>query len=766
MKNTNPFPGLRPYLPPEWQLFFAREEQVESMVDRLARTHFLTVIGLSGSGKTSLVSCGLRPALNQGRMAGAGSDWRVAQFRPANNPIAAMAGALAAEGVLYDARPEGRFSSAELIESTLRMSRLGLVDAWRQARRGPGTNLLVVVDQFEELFRYQEIGTTADRAASNVADDEHVAFVNRLLAVRDDPSLSIYVVLTMRSDFLGESAQIPGLPEAINEAEYLVPRLTREERKRAIAEPIRAYGAEISPVLLTRLVNDVGDNSDQLSLLQHALNRTWAEWEKEGSHGPIDLRHYNAIGTMANALDQHAEKAYGELATERQRTLCEKLFKALTDKATDARGIRRPCQLAKLCEITGATEAELEKVLAVFRKPSRSFLMPPEGEALHPDTVIDVSHESLMRIWKRLRIWLDEEAQSAFGYRRLAETAALHENRRANLWRGRELEDALRWRERVRPTAAWAERYAPGYEAAIRFLDRSVAARSWKRGGALVAVFVAILVLGSFAVTRWREREAERASAARAREEQLVSRLEDTRRTAVDAFATTPAETLDPQQVEQRFAALTRIGEITQSTTPEQHAAITIEYYRKPGDARTLVASLENLGFNVETLPPNNTNPTNCIWHGSQVPEIEVKLVAYALIRAGFGVVGIQPLSPDQRHKPKVIQVGHNVRLEEETPITPEAIDTNPVRRLYRRQAAITRDVEGVVVEFDATTLEGKIASSEGDVYFGPLSHPPSFRVGERVRFVMFSGSRRKYAHAFVRLGLSPSQPAPVPSRQ
>ena len=85
----------------------------------------------------------------------------------------------------------------------------------------------------------------------------------------------------MRSDFLGDCTQFPGLAEAINAGQYLVPRMTRDERRAAIEGPIQVGGAEIAPVLLTRLVNDVGDNPDQLSILQHALNRTWARWQSE-----------------------------------------------------------------------------------------------------------------------------------------------------------------------------------------------------------------------------------------------------------------------------------------------------------------------------------------------------------------------------------------------------------------------------------------------------------------------------------------------------
>ena len=474
---TNPFPGLRPFREDEEYLFFGRESQVDAMVNTLAATRFLAVVGTSGSGKSSLVNCGLRPALHRGLLARAGTAWRMAQFRPGSDPLGALARALAGDGVLFRGYEADGLTLAEIIDTTLRMSKLGLIDIYEQARLGERVNLLVVVDQFEELFRYRQLGAAQKENAYGVSA-EATAFVNLLLEVREQTHCSIYVVLTMRSDFLGDCAQFPGLPEAINAGQYLVPRLTRDERRAAISGPVGVGGAEIAPVLLTRLVNDVGDNPDQLSILQHALNRTWACWQQEGDgKRPLDLTHYDAIGTMAHALDQHAENAYAELGGERQQHICAKLFKALTDKATDPRGVRRPTTLATLCALAVATAAEVTEVIDVFREPSRSFVMPPAGEALHPETVIDISHESLMRVWERLQAWADEEAQSARLYRRLAETAVLHAAGKASLWRDPDLQLALDWQAKEQPTAVWAARYHEGFEPAMGFLQASVARR-------------------------------------------------------------------------------------------------------------------------------------------------------------------------------------------------------------------------------------------------------------------------------------------------
>ncbi len=474
--NKNPFPGLRPFREDEEYLFFGRENQVDAMVDKLAATHFLAVVGTSGSGKSSLVNCGLRPALHGGLMARAGTSWRMAQFRPGNDPMRALARALAEDGVLFKGYQAAGLTLAEIVDTTLRMSKLGLIDIYEQANLGKDVNLLVVVDQFEELFRYRQPAAGQQQNVTGVTE-EATAFVNLLLAAKEQTSYPIYIVLTMRSDFLGDCTQFSGLAEAINAGQYLVPRMTRDERRAAISGPVGVGGAEISPVLLTRLVNDVGDNPDQLSILQHALNRTWARWKGSGDNGLLDLPHYQSIGTMAHALDQHAEKAYAELTTARQRHICEKLFKALTDKATDPRGVRRPTRLDTLCALAEATPAEITQVIDVFRKPSRSFLMPPAEDALEARTMIDISHESLMRVWERLKSWTEQEAQSAHMYCRLAETAVLHDKGKAGLWDDPDLQGAIDWHDNDRPNKDWAQRYDPGFDGAMAFLQKSKEAR-------------------------------------------------------------------------------------------------------------------------------------------------------------------------------------------------------------------------------------------------------------------------------------------------
>src|ERR1019366_2321041 len=350
-----------------------------------------------------------------------------------------------------------------LVEATLRRSTRGLVEAVRDARLAAHENVLVVVDQFEELFRFRhnQVGEAA-------------VFVKMLLEAARQGTLSIYVVLTMRSDFLGDCMQYPGLPEAVNDGLYLVPRMSRDELRSAIAGPVAVGGGQIAPRLVVRLLNEVGDNADQLPVLQHALMRTWDYWQSHRGDGePIDIAHYEAIGTMQHALSLHAEEAYAEAGPEALRRIAERSFKALTDTFTDPRGVRRPPSVRDLAVVCEAPEPDVILVLELFRQPGRSFLMPPAGVPLESRSIMDLSHESLMRGWDRLVAWTEQERISAERYVRLSRAAAGNAEGSAGLWRDPELELGLQWRRETRPTAAWAARYDPAFDRAMDFLERS-----------------------------------------------------------------------------------------------------------------------------------------------------------------------------------------------------------------------------------------------------------------------------------------------------
>jgi WD40 repeat protein/energy-coupling factor transporter ATP-binding protein EcfA2 len=468
VSTANPFPGLRPFKIEESHLFFGREGQSDEVLLKLSKSRFVGVIGPSGSGKSSFIYCGVLPILYGGFLTDASPDWEVVVTRPGAGPIDNMAESLLKNNPEYlAADTEEKKIKRTIFSTLLRSSSLGLVEAIEQGRKNKDVNYLILVDQFEELFRFKD-----SHDANSV--NETLAFVNLLIEAVNYPDAPIYVAITMRSDFIGDCAQFPDLTRKINDSHYLIPQLTRDQKRRAIEGPVAVGGANISPRLTQQLLNDLGDNPDQLPILQHALMRTWSYWTRykdyEGEH--VDLKHYEAIGTMAEALSMHANEAHDEL-TEDQKRICEIMFKGITEKRGENFGIRRPTKLNEIAAIADVSEEDVANVIDKFREQGRSLLTPAYGTQLNSKSIIDISHESLMRIWVRLKNWVDDEADAVQMYTRLAEAASMYQVGKAGLWRPPDLQLALNWQAKHKPTLVWGQRYHPAFERTMIFLEYS-----------------------------------------------------------------------------------------------------------------------------------------------------------------------------------------------------------------------------------------------------------------------------------------------------
>ncbi|MEP2772290.1 MAG: High-affnity carbon uptake protein Hat/HatR [Fulvivirga sp.] len=466
--RNNPFPGLRPFKIEESHLFFGREGQSDEVLLKLSKNRFVGVIGPSGSGKSSFIYCGVLPILYGGFLTDTSPNWEVIVTRPGAGPIDNLAESLLSKDPKYIASDaEEKKIKRTIITTLLRSSSIGLVESILQLRRSEDKNYLILVDQFEELFRFKD---SSDAGAVN----ETLAFVNLLMEAVDYLDVPIYVGITMRSDFIGDCAQFPDLTKKINDSHYLIPQMTRDQKRKAIIGPVAVGGAEITQRLTQQLLNDLGDNPDQLPILQHSLMRTWSYWSKYRDHKdePVDTKHYEAIGTMKEALSLHANEAYDEL-TDDQKEICESLFKAITEKRGENFGIRRPTRLGEIAAIADVSEEEVIEVIDKFRQPGRSLLTPASHIKLDSKSMIDISHESLMRIWIRLKNWVDDEAEAVQMYLRLSEAAAMYQVGKAGLWRPPDLQLALNWQAKHKPTLVWGQRYHPAFERTMIFLEYS-----------------------------------------------------------------------------------------------------------------------------------------------------------------------------------------------------------------------------------------------------------------------------------------------------
>ena len=210
--------------------------------------------------------------------------------------------------------------------------------------------------------------------------------------------------------------------------------MTLEEKEEAVKGPAILAGAKISEELSALLRLHIQTYDVGLPVLQHALMRTWDYWMINAeADQAVDVEHYMAIGTITDALSVHAEQIYGSLQNLELKKVTEKLFKSLTHLGEDNRGTRRPARLDEICKITGAHEEDVVAVIEEFRAEGNSFLMPLLPTRIKPTTVIDISHESIMRVWKRLVSWVSEETESAQLYLRLSKSAELYQEGKTGL---------------------------------------------------------------------------------------------------------------------------------------------------------------------------------------------------------------------------------------------------------------------------------------------------------------------------------------------
>ncbi len=509
-KRTNPFVGLRPFEAEESLLFFGRHQQTVELMRRLHDTRFVAVVGSSGCGKSSLVRAGLIPRLQAGLLVADRDLWHIAKMKPGGSPLYNLAVALSET---IGNNGDGRRGAEEIRQDIREQGVQGILDSFATVSGKQDSNLLLLVDQFEEIFRF-DLYSGSDRL------EEATDFVAIMLALAQQRELPIYIIMAMRSDFLGDCDTFLGLPEAMNRSQYLVPRLTRQQRREAIEGPVHLYEGQIAPRLTDRLLNETIDTRDDLPVFQHALMRTWDYWQEDGK-GAIDVEHYEAIGTIHNALSNDAEDALQGLS-DHEVFLTKRLFQTLTRIDAGNRRIRRPAKLKDVTARTGARPAEIWQVIQRFRTGGRSFLVV-STEDLDENPLLDISHESLIRQWGTLGNWVDEEAQSVKTYVRLAETALLHNEGKAGLYRDPDLQVALDWRAQETPHEVWAKGHHEAFDEAMSFLQKSKerAKRSLVGKGAVALIAVLAVVAVWFGYSANIEKERAQTVEKRARQ-QLV----------------------------------------------------------------------------------------------------------------------------------------------------------------------------------------------------------------------------------------------------
>ena len=425
-----PFRGLLHFDVEDAVVFFGRERETEELLGHLGKDPFLLVVGDSGCGKSSLVRAGLVPALLRGRFHDGRawvSDWRIAITRPGNDPFGELAESLPDLAGDASDRPERIHRNRTLLAEGS--------DGLRDIVAGsvsPGSRTLLVVDQFEELFTY------------NQEPDNDAAAVRRryidclLRAANAEGSRPVHVIVTLRADFFGRCWESPELLDRIQQNQYLTPRLPVERLRELIERPLAMAGAQAEPGLVETMLDDVGDEPSNLALLEHTLDQLWQKRRVDGEGLWITHEAYESMGRLPGALRNHANAAVERLKSEEERTLARRFFVDLTQLGEGTEDTRRRVKIEDLTALTG----DRDQAIAVLEKlASERLITTGEDHA-------EVAHEALIRSWPELRKWVDADRDFVRHERRLLEDAKewqrLGRDREA-LLRGARLVEAETW---------------------------------------------------------------------------------------------------------------------------------------------------------------------------------------------------------------------------------------------------------------------------------------------------------------------------------
>lgn len=474
-----PYPGLRPFVEGESHLFFGREREIGTILTLLELQQLVVVHGASGCGKSSVVRAGVIPVFRLDALANA-ADARVIIIRPADpgGPLQALARKLerefplsepptaARDGVAVGGAPgQAPGSWSEILTASSDWNRdIG------EAARAAGATLCILIDQFEEIFVANRAGYAAEvaRLIEFLISLGEEARAGTALGERP-----LSVILTMRSDYLGQCALWDGFAEAVNRCQYLLPKISTVGLLRAIHEPARRNGAVVEEAVADRLLPVISREVDGLPILQHALMRSWQIAAEHEGRRVIDLEALEKVGGAEHALSQHAESAFDK-ATDQGNPLrvetANWIFRALSDLDSDGRIIRRSITLRDLVRETGADEAMVQSILDVFRDPEFSLVMPYLSESLDENSVISVSHEALLRQWQRITdSGFDENAQpiglayrefqDGMIWRALSVQAQVFAHDRSSVLGPAATEQRLPWYREIERRPGWIRRY-------------------------------------------------------------------------------------------------------------------------------------------------------------------------------------------------------------------------------------------------------------------------------------------------------------------
>ena len=419
--GDSPYKGLQFYDEKDAPYFFGRTQLTETIHELIKNGYkFVSIIGASGSGKSSVVRAGLIPTLRENKKHNKGDSpknaWKIFLLTPTAHPLESLATALENETGQAISDLSNKQSLQEAFEKRLTKDK---------RHKSTFDQILIVIDQFEELFTLCQ------------DEKERSKFIDNLIfASRSNNKTPIHIVITLRADFYAHCGQYPELRQAITSNQIYIGPLSAEEIRQVIEGPARQGGWEFTPGLVDLILRDVSKEPGALPLLSHALLETW----HRRSGRTMTLDGYAASGGVRGGIARTAESVFNLQLAPLQQQIAKNIFLRLTNLGDDTEDTRRRAKQEEL--LPAESKQDQEAVREVLQMLANARLITLDEES------VEIAHEALITEWPTLQNWLNENRESIKLHRHLTEAAQAWDEVDRNpseLYRGARLSQALEW---------------------------------------------------------------------------------------------------------------------------------------------------------------------------------------------------------------------------------------------------------------------------------------------------------------------------------
>jgi WD40 repeat protein/energy-coupling factor transporter ATP-binding protein EcfA2 len=423
--RENPYLGLYAFEAEQEKYFCGREEAIRTLITHLTNSRFLSILGYSGSGKSSLIKAGLLPQLSRDRIPGS-SQWSLESFTPGKHPLGKLVDILA-------------------------------------RHREQNQPFVIFIDQFEEVFTLCE------------DESERQSFIRLIAEEMNDTERKSRMIIALRGDFLSRCANYPDVLNLINHiptTTYIVKSLGIEELPEAIEKPAELHGVKFERGLVPHIAQDVAGQPGALPLLQYALKELWRVCiEKPESPEPLlTKKGYEEIGGVLGALENRANVIYKSLS-DGDRIFVRKLFMELVQLGEGNEVTRRRVDWDRLRAIADSPE-QLQWVIGLLAGAQQRLIIVDEN-------TVEVAHEAVLSQWNLLSEWIEEDLENIRISRRLEiacrEWEETYGKSDEALLTGARLAEVEEWEKRVQPHLTGDERDFLGKSVGRR--DRALQAK-------------------------------------------------------------------------------------------------------------------------------------------------------------------------------------------------------------------------------------------------------------------------------------------------